>query len=166
MKIVLWPVFTDVNIWLPKSEQSSDDDCVLRIFFLRSMTCHPNIQHTSICKEAYYKLTSLDCVVLDFFSCGLYSPTWIFDFLNLSRAVMMIVCSVFFLFLKVYIHHNSTIMTEVKINYPFNCDFPFTLSCGLYSPTWIFDFLNLSRAMMMIVCSIFFLFPIYFHKFK
>ena len=33
----LWPVFTDVNIWLWELCRSSGDDCVLRIFFVSSM---------------------------------------------------------------------------------------------------------------------------------
>ena len=94
--------------------------------------------------------------------CGLYSPTWIFDFWNLSRAVMMIVCSVFFSlvdFLRNYIIHNITLtqclaaFILLLVTLYYSCFF-----CGLYSPTWIFDFRSLSRAVMMIVCSVFFSF--------
>ena len=79
---------------------------------------------------------------------------------SLSRAVMMIVCSEFFFFLWVALSKKSLIQMRMTFFYIiYDCAWIFCLvCCGLYSPTWIFDFRSLSRAVMMIVCSVFFLF--------
>ena len=98
---VLWPVFTDVNIWLSESEQSSDDDCVLRIFFFIHKNASSKDTHTMF-EGRQPTPHYVFCWLYIFLFCGLYSPTWIFDFRNLSRAVMMIVCSVFFSFLILF----------------------------------------------------------------
>ena len=76
--------------------QSSDDDCVLRIFFFSKK---------NILQVSKRQLTSkrLSCAWIFFFcfffliSCGLYSPTWIFDFRKCCRSRWWL-CAPYFLF--------------------------------------------------------------------
>ena len=103
-----------------------------------------------------------------FVCCGQYSPTWIFDFEKGGTGVdddcVLRIFFFLFTFFKIWLlskyNHRSTNKTFKAVfsnTTLFFVLFIFDVSCGLYSPTWIFDFEKSCVGVeVIIVCSVFF----------
>ena len=105
------------------------------IFFRSSRTLCHSLHHgpifiISVC--SFYITTGRFMMMLWVF-CGLYSPTWIFDFEGLRRVVMMIVCSEFFSkrSIKSYITNQQNKMYKDTLVRIFLFCFFFFYSCAV-----------------------------------
>ena len=142
------------------------------IFFRSSRTLCHSLHHgpifiISVC--SFYITTGRFMMMLWVF-CGLYSPTWIFDFEGLRRVVMMIVCSEFFSkrSIKSYITNQQNKMyKDTLVRIFLFCFFFFIVALWpVFTDVniWLWDCVGVE--VMMIVCSVFFFLFDVLHVFK